>query len=354
MHKKLFIPGPVECSEEILQAMATPMIGHRTKEYSELHKKVREKLEKLLFTEQIVFLFTCSSTGVMEGSIRNCVDKRCANFINGAFSKRWHQITLANGKEADPIEVEWGKAIKPELVDKTLATGKYDAITFVHNETSTGVMGPIAEIAEVMKKYPDVMFLVDAVSSQSAVKVEFDKLGIDVFLAGTQKAYALPPGLTVAAVSQKAMDKSANVKNKGFYFDFHAMMKKYKVDQTPATPGISHVYALNAQLDRMFAEGLANRFARHQKSVEYVRDWAKKYFDLYAETGYESVTLTTITNTRGISVADLNKKLGEIGLAISNGYGTLKEKNFRIAHMGDCQMSDLEDLLGKINKILGL
>jgi len=186
MHKKLFIPGPVEVSAEVLQAMATPMIGHRMPEYAALHARVKGKLKKLLFTEGRVFLSTSSAFGVMEGAVRNLVKNRCANFCNGAFSDKWHDVTLRCGKEADAFKVEWGKPITPELVDQTLATGKYDAITLIHNETSTGVMSPLPEIAEVMRKYPDVMFIVDTVSSMSALKIPVDELGIDCCIFGVQ------------------------------------------------------------------------------------------------------------------------------------------------------------------------
>ncbi len=170
MAKKLFIPGPVEVAPEILQAMATPMIGHRMPEYALLHKGVKEKLKKVLFTEGRVFLATSSAFGVMEGAVRNLVGKRCANFCNGAFSDKWHDVTRRCGKEADPFTVEWGKPITPELVDQALATGRYDAITLIHNETSTGVMSPLPEIAEVLKKYPDVISIIDTVSSMSALR----------------------------------------------------------------------------------------------------------------------------------------------------------------------------------------
>lgn len=353
MHKKLFIPGPTEVRPEILKEMARPMIGHRMKEFSTLLMEVTAKVQKLLYTKNHVFMSTSSSTGMMEGAVRNCVAKRCLNCICGAFSQRWHEITLANGKEADPLEVEWGLANLPEAIDEKLKTGKYDAITVVHNESSTGVMNPLPEIAEVMKKYPDVIFMVDAVSSMAGVKIEVDKLGIDVILAGVQKCFALPPGLTVVAVSEKALKKAEQVKNRGYYFDF-LTFKRYldERQQTPATPSISHLYALNKQMDDIFAEGLENRFARHKAMADYVREWARESFALFAQPGYESNTLTAIRNTRGISVAALNEELGRRGAAISNGYGKLKEKTFRIAHMGDIQLSDIKELLSQIDEII--
>ena len=352
-HKKLFIPGPTEVRPEVREELARPMIGHRAKEFSELLMEVTPKVQKLLYTQNHVFMSTSSSTGMMEGAVRNCVAKRCLNCVCGAFSQRWHEITLANGKEADPLEVEWGRAILPEMIDERLATGKYDAITLVHNETSTGVMNPLEEIAEVMRKYPDVTFIVDAVSSMAGVKIEVDRLGIDVCLAGVQKAFALPPGLTVVAVSDRALKKAKKIKSRGYYFDFLVFLR-YLDDrqQTPTTPSIPHLYALNKQMDDILAEGLERRFARHREMADYVRSWAREHFALFAQEGYESDTVTAIRNTKGISVVGLNEELAERGAMISNGYGKLKEKTFRIAHMGDLQLEEIKELLGWIDEIV--
>ena len=353
-HKKLFIPGPTEVRPEILQAMATPLIGHRTKDFENLYATLSHKLQDFLYTKGQVFLFTSAATGVMEATVRNTVAKRCLSCMCGAFSDLWHTLTTSNGIEADPLQVEWGKAIKPEMIDKKLKTGKYDAITFVYNETSTGVMNPLYEVAEVMKKYPDVMFLVDAVSGMAGVKIEVDELGIDVCLAGVQKAFALPPGLTICIVSEKALKKAATVKNRGYYFDFLTMLEYHQKNRIPTTPSISHLFALNAQMDDIAKEGYDNRFQRHRKMAKIVQEWAKEYFDLFAEPGYESLTLTCIKNTRGISVADLNNELGKHWVLICSGFGKLREQTFRIAHMGDTQVSDIMGLLELINSIIGL
>ena len=255
MMKKLFIPGPVEVAPEILQAMATPMIGHRMPEYALLHKGVKEKLKKILFTEERVFLATSSAFGVMEGAVRNLVGKRCANFCNGAFSDKWHDVTRRCGKEADAFKVEWGQPITPELVDQALATGKYDAMTLIHNETSTGVMSPLPEIASVLKKYPDVVSIIDTVSSMSALKIPVDELGIDCCIFGVQKAFALPPGLAVFTASEKALEKCAGIEGRGYYFDFLEFAANDEKDNTPSTPCISQIYAMDRQLDRMLGGG---------------------------------------------------------------------------------------------------
>ncbi len=353
MSKKLFIPGPVHVREEILQAMATPMIGHRMPEYAELHKKVKEKLQKLLFTNRSVYLATSSAFGVMEGAIRNLVQKRCANFSNGAFSNKWHDVTKRCGKEADSFSVDWSNPITPEMVDDALKTGAYDAMTIIHNETSTGVMSPLEEIAEVMKKYPDVSFIVDTVSSMSAIKIEVDRLGIDCCIAGVQKAFALPPGLAVFTVSEKAMEKAKNTPGRGYYFDFVEFDAGDKKNNTPSTPCISQIYAMDKQLDSIFLEGLENRFARHKEMAQFTKNWLlSQGFELYAKEGFRSVTLTSGKNTRNIDLAELKKELGDKGIAFDNGYGKIKNKTFRIAHMGDIQLDDLKEFFGMIEEIL--
>jgi aspartate aminotransferase-like enzyme len=353
MYKKLFIPGPTHVRDEILQAQAVPMIGHRAKEYSDLQKAVTPKLQQLLYTQQRVYLYASSSTGVMEGAVRQASTKKVLNTVCGAFSKRWHQITAANGVPCDKVEVEMGQAITPGLVDEALAAGDYDAMTVVLNETSTGLTNPVREIAALVhEKYPDVLILVDAVSGMAGI--EFDAWGLDVCLAGVQKCFALPPGLTVCAVSDRARERALQVPNHGYYFAYDVMDKKYEAGQTPATPAISLIQALNQQMDDILAAGLEARWAHHEEMAAYVQDWARRYFALYSDERYLSPTVTNVANTRGISVADLNKALGERGAMISNGYGSLKEKCFRIAHMGDLTMDDMRWLTAQIEDILGL
>lgn len=352
VYKKLFIPGPTHVREDVLKAMATPMIGHRGKEFSALYGNVVPKLQKLMYTKNKVFLGTHSGTGWMEAAMLNCVDRKVLNTVCGAFSDKWYKIGVACGKNAEKIDVQWGKAIKPEMIREKLDTGGFDAVCVTHNETSTGVMNPLEKIAEVMKDYPDVTFMVDTVSSLSGVKVDVDNLGIDVCMASVQKCFALPPGLAVCAVSEKALEKSKTVKNRGHYFDFQEFLKYDAKLQTPCTPSISHIYALDFQLDRIFKEGLEKRFDRHKKMADIARKWVKANFAIFPEAGYESLTLTTGTNTKGISIADMNSKLGERGFTISNGYGDLKEKTFRIAHMGDLTEADVKELLGNMDEVL--
>lgn len=346
MAKKLFIPGPVNVAPEIFEAMSQPMIGHRMKEYAELHGRVKSNLKRLMSTGSRVFLATSSAFGVMEGAVRNLVKGRCVNFCNGAFSDKWHDVTKRCGKEADAIKVPWGQPITAELVDMTLATGKYDCMTMIHNETSTGVLSPLAEIAAVMRRYPEVVFIVDTVSSMSAMPIALDELGVDCCIFGVQKAFALPPGLTVFTASEKALERAKGVENRGYYFDFIEFATNDEKNNTPSTPCISLIYGLDCQLQRFFAEGLEARWARHLNMAEQARKWAlERGFGLFAPEGARSVTLTSVANSRGVDLAAIKKQLGEKGCAFDDGYGKIKGQTFRIAHMGDLQPAELEEFL---------
>ncbi|MBA4312523.1 MAG: aminotransferase [Chlorobiaceae bacterium] len=356
MRKKLFIPGPTEVAPEVLQKMATPMIGHRSKDASALQREITEKLRKLMFTQNPILLSTTSGSGLMEGAIRSITAKRAVVFSVGAFGDRWFKMAEANGVPADKHSAEMGKPTTPEDVEKYLSTGKYDVFTITHNETSTGIMHDLEPFAALKRKYPDVYWLVDAVSSLGGVKIDVDKLGIDVCITSTQKALALPPGMSIASVSMRALEHAKTVKNRGLYLDLvdlYSYIEK-KDHQYPSTPSLSHMFALNFQLDRILAEGLDARFKRHFEMAEFTRAWAKKHFALFPVEKYSSQTLTTITNTKNINVGDLNSALGKVGLQISNGYGDLKEKTFRIAHMGELTMADMKEVTSAIEKVLSL
>jgi len=356
MYKKLFIPGPVNVTEDTLQKMATPMISHRGKEVSTLQRGISDKLRKLMYTQNEILLSTSSGSGLMEGAVRSCTQKRAAVFSCGNFGNRWFAMAEDNNVPADKFEVEWGLPNTADSIDQVLATGKYDLITITHNETSSGIMNPVEEIAEVMKKYPEVIFCLDAVSSLGGTKIEVDKLGIDICITSSQKCLGLPPGLSLCSISEKALEAARKVKFRGTYLDLLQIYEyiQKKDYQYPSTPSLSHMFALDYQLDKILKEGLENRFARHTEMANYVRAWAKEKFALLAQEEFASNTVTCIKNTREISVGDLNKALGERGFMISNGYGKLKDKTFRIAHMAEATLSEIKELLSLIDEILGL
>jgi aspartate aminotransferase-like enzyme len=245
------------------------------------------------------------------------------------------------GKEAEPLQAAWGSPIRAADIDARLATGQFDALTLIHNETSTGTMSPIAEIAALKRKYPDVMFIVDSVSSFSAVKLEFDALGLDVLLTGSQKALAMPPGLSLFACSAAALARAAQAKDRGYYFDFLEFQKNGEQSMTPSTPSIAHVYALESKLADILAEGIENRFARHLRLAQRTRDWAAgQGFKLFPEPGFESVSLTCVSNGarpggRVVDVPKLQKMVKDQGFLIDGGYGKIKGTTFRLSNMGD-------------------
>lgn len=354
MHKKLFIPGPVEVRQEVLDRMATKMIGHRTKDATELQRSISDKIRKLMYTENEILLSTSSGSGLMEGAVRSCTAKRAAVFSIGAFGDRWYKMCTANNVPADIFKAELGQATDPSEVDRVLATGDYDVVTITHNETATGVANPLEELSAVIRKYPDVYWLVDSVSSLGGHKIDVDRLGIDICITSTQKCIGLPPGMSFCSVSERAIEHARTVEHRGLYFDFVELYKfvKEKPYQYPSTPSESHMFALDYQLDCILEEGLDARFDRHTAMAERVRDWARQNFSLYSDPAHLSNTVTCIDNTKGISVSELNKRLGERGYMISNGYGALKEKTFRIAHMADTTMEELEALLTAMDDVI--
>ena len=356
MHKKLFIPGPIDCRPEVLEKLSQPMIGHRTKEATEIGRRIEQNMQKIFRTKNTVVISTTSGSGLMESAIKCCTAKRAAVFSVGSFGDRWYKMATTNGVPADLFSVEAGKCTTPEMVDEVLATGKYDLITVTHNETSSGVMNPVGAIGEVVKKYPDVVFCVDTVSSAGGSDIPVDEWGIDFCITSTQKCLGVPPGLSLAAVSEKAYNRAKTVPNRGLYLDivsiYDMMVEKA---QYPSTPALSLMYALDWQLDQIVnVEGIENRFARHKEMAEYVRAWARKNFALLADEDCLPKTLTVVKNTRNVDISDLNKKLADYGVTIAAGYGKLKETTFRISHMGDYTMDDMKLVTSSIDKILGL
>jgi aspartate aminotransferase-like enzyme len=354
---RLFIPGPVEVKQDVLKELARPTLGHRGKEYAQLHEETVNMLKKILFTEQNVFLSTSSASGIWEAAIRNCVkeDETVLCTMCGAFSDKWADVVRSCGRKADELKVEWGQAITAEMVDKKLSTGKYAAITIVYNETSTGLMNPVYEISKMMKKkYPNVLVFVDAVSAMIGLPLHFDQLGWDIAFASVQKAFALPPGFAVALVSNRALEKSKIVPSKGYYFDFVLWAKSAAKNQTLITPSIPHIMGLNYQCKKFVAEGMENVWARHKEMADFTRAWARKRFALFCEEKYASNTLTTVKNTKGIDVAKLINAVKEKhNTAFGNGYDKLKEQTFRIAHMGDITLAEVKELTGWIDQELG-
>ncbi len=334
--------------------MCQPMIGHRGSDFKELYRELQPGLKALFGTKRPVFLSTSSAWGVMEGAIRNLVRHKVVNCMGGAFSDKWFEVSKRCGKEAAALQVDWGEPILPEMIEEKLSDGGFDALTLVHNETSCGVRNPLAPIAEVMRRFPEVMFIVDTVSSFSAEAIPMDDLGIDVLLTGSQKALALPPGLALFAVSERALKRANTVTERGYYFDFLEFARNAEQDMTPSTPVIPLFYALRSKLDDIAQEGLEARYNRHQRLNAMVHRWIQERgFGFFAADGYRSLTLTCAKNSRKVDVGAWIARLRERhAMVIDGGYGKIKGETFRISNMGDETDASIQTLLEALDDTL--
>ena len=343
---KLFIPGPTHVSDEILESFSTPQIGHRTPEISELISYVVKGIQKVLYTSNHIYLVSHPATGLWEMAIRNSVKNKVLHCVNGAFSKKWVKVSHEIGVEYDVLEYDWGNGIQAEDIEKKLNADNYDAVALVHNETSTGAMSDIGAIGEVVKKFPNTYLLVDAVSSMAGVKIDVDAIGVDFILSSTQKAWGLPAGFSIAAVSNRLIDRSKEIKNKGYILNVETYEKYYSKNQTPYTPSIPHLFGFKKVLDIIFEEGLEIRWQRHKEMAELVRNWALNMGQsLYAEKKCLSDTVTSINNDINWDINAINDRLLNKGFRMDRGYGDLKGKVFRIPHMGNIYSEDLLEYL---------
>ena len=354
MAYKLFIPGPIAVSEKTLRAMAQPMIGHRSPDFVALYQSLQPGLQSLFGTRDPVYLSTSSAWGAMEGSIRSTVRKKVLNCMNGAFSDKWNDVALRSGKQATALKFEWGQPVDPEAVRRELAGGSYDTVTLIHNETSCGCMSDLPALMEVVRGFPDVISIVDVVSSFSAMAIPKDKLGIDIMITGSQKALALPPGLALLSVSKRALERAASAPERGYYFDLIEFQKNHENGMTPSTPVIPLIYALASKLEDIKTEGTDARFARHDRLNKKVKAWGLgRGFTLFPREGYGSVTLNCFSNNLGYDLSAFNKTLkAKHQIAIDGGYGKLKGKTFRISNMGDETDATIDVLVAALDSAL--
>jgi predicted phosphoserine aminotransferase len=341
-----FIPGPSWVHPEVLAAQARPVIGHREGLMAEIHSQCEAGLKAVFQTENRVLISTSSGSGLMEAAVRSLLLKRSLHLVCGSFSKRWFDMARSCSKQPVKIEVDAGKGFTAAMLDEHLSGAEpYEAVFMTHNETSTGVMNPIEELIGVAKSYGNPLICVDAVSSMSGVSIPVDELSIDYCVTSSQKCFSLPPGLAFASVSPRCFEKAGQVENRGWYLDLLNLEKYAAKGHYPSTPAITLMYALAHQLARIFEEGMENRYRRHRDMASKVRAWGAEHLDLFADEGFRSETLTTVTNTRNLDFADLSVYLKGHGMVIANGYGDLKNRNFRIAHMGDIPGPALDALL---------
>jgi aspartate aminotransferase-like enzyme len=350
---QFFLPGPTYVPEDVRQRMTAPAIGHRSAGFKPVYESIGRRLPAVLRTAGDAYVATGSSTLIMESAVISTVAADVLNLTNGAFSERWHAISRAVGKAADKVAVPWGQAVDPDLVRAALRRKRYEAVTVVHNETSTGVMSPVAEIARAVREESDALLLVDTVSSLGGAPVETDDWGLDVVLAGGQKALALPAGITVFTFSERAAARAAKVPHRGFYTDFLRYRDKHREGGPITTPATSLFYALDRQLDHILAEGMEARWERHRRLAALTEEWVAARGLTYASAAdARSWTVSCLKPPAGVDPSALVKKLGERGWTVGGGYGDWKPTTFRIGHMGEVRETDLQALFAEIDNVV--
>ena len=356
--KTLYIPGPTEVREDVIEEMAQPMFGHRMDRMTDLYTTIVEDTKKFLDTDDDLIILTASGTEFWEATTLNLVSDRMLVPTCGAFSERQANVAERLGKEVDRIEYEWGSAVKPEDVREALESSDdgYDVVGLVMNETSTGVRNPVEEIGDLLGEYPDTYFVVDAISCLGGDYIDIEGHNIDAIFTSTQKAFAMPPGLAVCTVSDAAYEREAEREHSSWYGGFRRCLDYYdRKGQTHSTPAIPVMLAYRKQMKHMLAEGHDARDARHREMAEYTREWAREHFGLFPEAGYESQTVTCVENTRGIDVAATAQQVSEeYDMVFSTGYGSLSEESFRIGHMGEHTVESIRALTDAIEDVAGL
>ncbi len=350
---RFFLPGPTWVHPDALAAQTEQMIGHRSPEFKALYATFGRRLQKVFRTAGDVMVATSSSTLVMESAVLSTVGSTVLNLTCGAFSERWHQICRAVGRQADAVSVPWGEAIDPDLVRRALRRKRYEAVTVTHNETSTAVINPLEEIAGAIRKESDALVLVDAVSSLGGARLETDAWGLDVVLAGSQKALATPPGLAFFTLSERAAERAAAIPHRGFYTDLLRYRDKHRAGGTITTPAIATLRALDRQLDRILEEGMEERWRRHLELRDATAGWASAAgFGMAAVAGARSPTVSCVKPPAGIEAPELVARLAARGFKVGGGYGAWKPTSFRIGHMGEVRRRDLDRLLAAVDEEL--
>ncbi len=349
---RFFLPGPTYVLQEVREELIKQPIGHRSREFRQLYERISNKLPKVFKTKNRVYTVTGSASLLMELAIRSFVNNRVLSLISGAFGARWHDIAVSCDKEADTLEVPWGSFIDPDDLRNKLRSTKYDAVTVVHSETSTATLNPIKEIAKVVREESGALIIVDAVSSLGGVELRVDDWFLDVVITGSQKALALPPGLSFITASPRALRRAASIRNRGFYTDILRYVKKDSELGTPTTPAVSLFFALDKQLDLILREGLENRWKRHVDLKNRIEKWVKKT-EFSLVSNYPSPTVSAISTEDIVSPGELVSRLANLGFVVGSGYGKWKNLTFRIGHMGEVRSDDLERLLSTIEQLIG-
>jgi aspartate aminotransferase-like enzyme len=355
LKKYLFAPGPTPIPPEVIQAMSDAVIHHRAPEFLPVMEEVREGLKWLFQCKNEVLIFASSGTGAMEGAVVNTLSRgdKALVVIGGKFGERWAEICKSYGVEVIPINVPWGEAVEPAIVKKELEKNHgIKAVLFQASETSTGVMHPVKEIAEIVRNYDNTLCIVDAITGIGVFDIQTDNWGIDVVVGGSQKALMLPPGLAFAAVSDKAWKFVETSNLPKYYFNFKSELKNIKKNQTAYTPAVTLILGLRQSLKMLRQEGLKNIFARHEKLASAVRTGVQAMgLELFAKSPSNAVT--AIKAPSGIDGEKIVETFRDrYRITIAEGQAQLKGKIFRIAHLGYYDRFDIAMILSALESVL--
>lgn len=353
-----FLPGPTEVREEIMVAMLQPMIPHRGPEFEQLFERLQHGLRPVFKTERPVYISSSSATGMMEAAIRCAPPGQLLCLVNGAFSERFAHIASMCGRDVDRYEVAWGQVHAIPQLDERLSMRKYTAITVVHSETSTGALNDVRAISDCAHRH-GILCLIDSVSGLGGAELRFDEWKLDYVLTGSQKALALPPGLSFGVASKSFIDQANGTPGRGVYFDLVELDAYARRNQTPSTPALSLLYALEAQAKSIALEGLEARWARHKAMAVRTQEWITKISDEtgkklgnIAPLGSQSPTVSTIRLPSDVPADPFVTSVGKLGIVVGTGYGKLRSSTFRIGHMGDHTMESLERCLAACASVL--
>lgn len=356
--QNLRVPGPTPIPPEVMEAQRAPMINHRGPEFEAIVKRVTLRLQYFFQTASPVLTFPASGTGGQESAVVNVFSPgdHVVALIIGNFGARIAKIAEVYGLRVTKIEFPWGKAAEPEIVEERLkGLEPFRGVLMTHNETSTGVTNDIETLASIVHRHnPEALVIVDAVSSLSSIPLEMDQWGLDVVLTGSQKGWMVPPGMTMIAASERAWEAHKSAKLPRFYFDWTSARKSLEKWQQPATPAVSLFYAFDVALELMLQEGREAIFERHIMAGEYVRARAQQMgLQLLADPRYASNTVTALLVPEGIQVKALLKKLREgDGVVLAGGQDHMKDKIFRIGHLGFFSHEDLVQTMDALEKNL--
>ncbi len=349
--QNLRTPGPTPLPPAVREGQARDMINHRGAEFATILRECVDGLKWAFQTQHDVVILTTSGTGGLEALVANTLSPGQRLLVGsiGNFGERMGKIARAFGVEVVQIDVPPGNALDPQLiVDRLRADPSIDTVFVTHNETSTGVLNPLREIAGAVRATrPEALLLVDGISSVSSVPIEPEAWGCDVVVAGSQKGWMVPPGLAFVSISPRAWERQSRSTLPKFYFDWEQARRSAEKGETPWTPAVSLFFALQVGLKLMREEGLEHIFERHRRLAQYVREGlADLEFRLFADPRFASPTVTTAYVPDGVNAAALLQALEERhGVVLAGGQGSLEGKIFRIGHMGWVQQDELTAVL---------